>query len=583
VKIVRRNAVYGSVLLLLSFVLINFAGFTLFFFRYETVLSLTELTLIDYYDLSEFLLLAMGGGFLLTSFSFFLAFQIFLIFANPADKSGTDCVNRASRLPVLSVIFSLVCWGTSFSGLGFLLYYFNASALLIGKVITFASVIAMVTVVTLYYMVNFINTLYLLPFVSKNIPLLPDSAKKIRFPLSVRFMLFFISISLVPLLFLLFMYASLTIQFGRYDLFLNIIGVGVVLLLVPLVLSFAFSRSIALPLRRLREAAEKIGNGEYDSPVYVYSGDELGQLARTINLTAIELREGKRMKESFGIMVDPVIRDHILKGKLELGGELRFATILFTDIRNFTGMSENFPPDIIVEVINSYFDRMSECVSLEHGIVNKFIGDALLAVFGEPVIMEDPVDAALRAAIVMRKDLKVLNESLTERRLPVIDAGLGVHTGDVLAGNIGSKRRMEYTVIGDAVNVATKIEKLTKIYQIPIVISESSYYFIMHKELFSIREIDNVRVKGKLEPVRLFEVFDCDDDKTKEKKRKTSKAFAKAIDAYRKGDFKTAFQGFSEICRYNEFDSVASMYVSRCRKLLAGGTRSSWSGVTIVK
>ncbi|HRX16924.1 MAG TPA: adenylate/guanylate cyclase domain-containing protein [Spirochaetota bacterium] len=576
----QTKAYLGLLLTGFSFFALNSGSLLLFLKYYSTVMSMQEYDELRERFFDELMLLPASTLFLYLAFAFYVVFAGYRIINEAKDASTVILVKKMSQLPSLCVRLTLFIWLGFTCVTGWLLWSFDSQFLLTGRVLLFWSVLSMVVVSVLYYASFYINSVMILPCIRVGVPPLFDGLYKIRLTLTVKFMLFFAAIALVPLMFLLFLYASLTIQFGRYDLYLNIVVMGVFLTVIPLILSFTFSRSIALPLRKLRKAARDLSKGEYDSPVSIYSGDELGQLSCTINHAAMELKEGQRVKESFGIMVDPVIRDHVLKGNLELGGELKFATVLYTDIRNFTGMSENFPPDFIVEVINSYFDRMSECVTLEHGIVNKFIGDALLAVFGEPVIMEDPVDAALRAAIVMRKDLRLLNESLTERRLPVVDAGLGIHTGDVLAGNIGSKRRMEYTVIGDAVNVATRIEKLTKIYRVPVVISESSYYFLMHKELFNIREIDNVRVKGKQEPVRIFEVFDCDNNEVKKKKIKSLMVFNQAVQFYRDGEFNRALKRFNEICRYNEHDTVSSMYVSRCRRL-GSKKMKAWDGVSV--
>jgi class 3 adenylate cyclase len=230
--------------------------------------------------------------------------------------------------------------------------------------------------------------------------------------------------------------------------------------------------------------------------------DALRDKIAQLEAAQAELVEKEFIKDTFGKAVDPRVRDHLLSGHIKLGGELREATILFVDIRGFTPLSEKMKPDQVVALLNRYFEKMTRCIIEEEGLVNRYIGDAILAIFGAPVHMDNHADAAVRAALTMRAARDALNEDMQQEGLPPIYTGIGIHTGPVLAGNIGSSSRMEYTVIGDTVNLASRIEKLCKALGRDFIMSEATAMQL--SAAFAPAYLDTVKIQGKQQLIKVF-------------------------------------------------------------------------------
>jgi adenylate cyclase len=226
------------------------------------------------------------------------------------------------------------------------------------------------------------------------------------------------------------------------------------------------------------------------------------------------LRERDKLRTTFGKYMTQTVMEHLLKGKVELGGESLTVTILFTDIRSFTTISETMEAHDLVELLNEYFTEMVSIVIQEDGVVDKYIGDAIMAVFGAPVPKPDDAVRAVRAAARMREALVALNERLAARGRPTLRTGIGIHTGEVVAGNIGSEQRMEYTVIGDAVNLASRLEGATKELGADVLVSEDTHALLGDE--FDTRAIREITVKGRAKPVMTYEVI----------RRKASRAVA---------------------------------------------------------
>ncbi len=376
------------------------------------------------------------------------------------------------------------------------------------KSIVMLVVAVFITFMFSYYFIDFINRKFFIKrFFSAGEHLSPYIGK---FNLSVRskFSVLFISITVMPIIFLAIFNLSLLQKFNYYDPVKNLLIIVISCIIVCFTITFFFMRTYKKPLLEMSSVVREIKLGKYESFVKVESVDELGFLAENINSTIISLKEKEFITETFGKMVDPNVRDYLLKGNITLGGEVKHTTVLFSDIRQFTSLSEKMTPAQIVSLLNEYFEVMTKCILDNRGYVNKYIGDAILAVFGDPVKVEDHADAALNAAVSMMRELNNLNTRFKERGLPELKFGIGIHTGEVLAGNIGSSSRMEYTVIGDAVNLASRVEALTKIYGTSALITEDTRGFLKNKNKYILREIDLVRVHGKVKPVTVFEVYD---------------------------------------------------------------------------
>jgi adenylate cyclase len=258
-------------------------------------------------------------------------------------------------------------------------------------------------------------------------------------------------------------------------------------------------------LLRVNVGIKKLAAQEYVHVDGLKTGDELEALAAGFNTMVDGLKERDNLKTTMGKYMTGSVMAHLLSGKVQLGGETLTVTILFSDIRSFTTISEKMNAQQLVGLLNEYFTEMVGIVMDADGVVDKYIGDAVMAVFGAPVPKkEDPVNA-VTAAVRMRKGLKALNVRLEARGMQPLRTGIGIHTGEVVAGNIGSERRMEYTVIGDAVNLASRLESSTKDLGVNVLISEDTWLLVKHA--VEARPVREITVKGRKQPVMTYEVL----------------------------------------------------------------------------
>lgn len=285
-----------------------------------------------------------------------------------------------------------------------------------------------------------------------------------------------------------------------------------------------------------------------------------------------ELRAGE-LKRAFTSYVSPEVVKEILENpeKLDLGGVEREVSILFSDIRGFTSLSEQVSAPQLVQMLNAIHDPMTQIVLEQRGMLDKYIGDAMMALFNTPVALEGHPDRAVHAALGLVAELHTINRGFADRGLPQVDIGVGVNTGICVVGNMGSKVRFEYTAIGDAVNLASRLEGLCKVYKTRIVISEFTRARL--RDPFLIRQLDRVRVKGKHEPVGVFEVMTDD-----ERNRLVASEFGPALELYFARSFGTALERFDLI--FERFvDPTAKIFAERCRAFLTEPPGSDWDGV----
>lgn len=327
-----------------------------------------------------------------------------------------------------------------------------------------------------------------------------------NFSLNFLFVFFFITVSLFPLIFILSSFVSMQIN-NQLPINWNTIIISIVLFLSSIALTIVFMRIITVPLTKLIDGTEKITKGDYSVKVKNISNDEMGLLSDAFNEMTKSLQEKEFMREAFGKVVDPYVRDYLLQGNIALGGENCDVTVMFCDIRNFTAMSENMNPEDVVLLLNKYFTAMEKCISENHGVINKYIGDAIMAIFGSPVKSQNHALDSYKASLAMKNSLIELNKSFAEKKLPLFDFGIGLHSGNVLAGNIGAEKRMEYTVIGDTVNTASRIGALCKTYKTDLLLSESTVEKIKMLDesvAASLKYVDDSAIRGKTETVKLF-------------------------------------------------------------------------------
>jgi adenylate cyclase len=283
-----------------------------------------------------------------------------------------------------------------------------------------------------------------------------------------------------------------------------------ILLLVSLAVAAAvapwFALNLSRPLRALAEHTKVIARGDYGTRLALDRADEIGQLAASFNRMSEGLAERDKVRDLLEKNVSPEVAAQLMRDGSALGGEEREVTILFVDLRSFTAMSESLPPRDVLALLNRYFDRMSGIVEIYHGIVDKYMGDEIMALFGAPVPLANHANNAILAAIEMRGALARLNAELEAEGLSRLNFGIGINTSSVIAGNIGSSRRLNYSVIGDGVNVAARLQNLTRMSQYRADILVSASTLAASKGSYRVRPLGAVPVRGRDEPVEIFAV-----------------------------------------------------------------------------
>lgn len=267
-------------------------------------------------------------------------------------------------------------------------------------------------------------------------------------------------------------------------------------------------KSVQEPIDFLVEKMQKLASGDFNVQTSVLFDDEIGRLKTNFNMMVGQLKEREEIKDTFGKYVSIEIARHLIENKkVALGGENIVATILFSDIRNFTSMSEKMSPEEVVSMLNRYFSYITEPIMQNHGVINKFIGDAVMAIFTPHLGSENHIQDAIKAALGMRQRLAELNSS-GELKYP-IQFGIGLNTGALVAGNIGTEKRFEYTVIGDTVNVASRMESLSKDLSHDIILSHSTAESIPTDFLNNVKieRSDPVKIKGKSEAVPVYKLI----------------------------------------------------------------------------
>lgn len=296
-----------------------------------------------------------------------------------------------------------------------------------------------------------------------------------------------------------------------------------------------------------------------------------------------DISSEKRMKSTMSRYMDPVIAAQMLDGEgLDfLGGRTAEATIMFTDVRGFTTITEEYGAQGTVSFLNDYFTMMVDCITREGGMLDKFIGDAIMACFGLPVAHDDDPDRAARAAISMIRELWEWNEERRAQGLKTVDMGIGLNTDMVVSGNIGSPKRMDYTVIGDGVNLASRLESACKAYSARILVSESTVSKL--RGTYRLRDIDLVIVKGKTQPVRVFEMLDFHDTQTFPNLLDVVGHFSEGVSDYRMANWEKAIQRFEKCIDLNPDDGLSKTYIDRCKTLQASPPAGEWDGVWTMK
>jgi class 3 adenylate cyclase len=373
------------------------------------------------------------------------------------------------------------------------------------------------------------------------------------------------------------------------------------ILLAAAVLSLALlllsGGRLTRPLQSLVSAMGGIiDTGDLSRRVDPMYQDETGRLGHTFNLMASELervhtriksyalqaalaqRRERRVRNIFQKYVpEPVINQLFQRPEPMPAGENRVLAVLFADIRNFSGIAETLRPDQVVESLNQYFGRMADIVMSRGGIVDKYIGDAIMAFFGAPVRHGDDARRAVLAGLEMIEALEELNEWQARRGRSPFHIGVGINYGEATVGSIGSEKKMDYTVIGDMVNLASRLEGLTRFYQEPILISESVYRSLERE--FPCRLVDRVAVKGKKQVVRIY----APRRRLGPEEERAWKLYHHGLKLYYQREFEKAYRMFRSVRRLLPADAGTRRFMERTRVYLKSPPPADWTGAEVVQ
>jgi class 3 adenylate cyclase len=341
------------------------------------------------------------------------------------------------------------------------------------------------------------------------------------------------------------------------------------------------TQDIVYPVKELLLNIQRTGRGEMESYSIVRTNDEIGELTEGYNVMSRQLKDYieniSRMNEANARFVPRQFLEYLGKDSIadiQLGDQVqKEMSVLFTDIRDFTGISERMSPKENFNFLNNYLGYMEPVIRNNHGFIDKFIGDSIMALFPENT------ESAINASIEMRIKLAEFNHIIGQFGQDPIESGIGIHTGSLMLGIVGGEGRMEGTVISDAVNLASRLEGLTKVYGSSVIITEETLIKIGNPSDYHYRFLDVVRVKGKNEAAYLFEIIDGDPAESRDLKIKTLDTYVKAIKSYKDKDFKKALQIFGEVAAVNPADKTTLLYMDRCQRFIDSGLPDDWDGI----
>jgi adenylate cyclase len=303
--------------------------------------------------------------------------------------------------------------------------------------------------------------------------------------------------------------------------------------------------------------------------------------ALTVYHYIAEERERKKIKGAFVQYVSGAVVEQMLKhpDKLKLGGEKRDISVIFSDIRGFTTISEGLTPEGLTHLLNEYLTAMTDVVFKYDGTLDKYMGDAVMAFYGAPLDQPDHPFRACNTALDWMEELRRLNVKWAQEGKKPLDIGVGINTGPMMVGNMGSNQRFDYTVMGDNVNLGSRLEGANKNYQTNIIISEFTYERV--KDHFVCMELDSVKVKGKTLPVRIFQLVGRND--LPSQRREAIREFHKGLELYKQRRWDEAMEVFSAVLALDRSVQTANLYIERCANLKENPPDPQWDGVFVMK
>ncbi|MEO0458204.1 MAG: MASE1 domain-containing protein [Cyanobacteria bacterium P01_A01_bin.114] len=288
-------------------------------------------------------------------------------------------------------------------------------------------------------------------------------------------------------------------------------------------------------------------------------------------------RESETLRATMYRYMSQELAEQLLQnGTTTLGGARQLVSILFADIRGYTAMTEQLEPEAVVDLLNAYFETMVDVIFNHKGTLDKFIGDAIMAVFGSPLPQADHAQRAVEAALEMEQQLVKFNQRQRQQHKPTIDIGIGINSDDVITGNMGSSKRMDFTAIGDGVNLTSRIEGATKLYGCSIIISEKTYQLC--KEKIWVRELDYVCVKGKTRPVNIYEVLGLRSQPLTNEQQHWLKLYHQGRKYYQQQAFQSAINTFNQLLADTPDDQATRLHIKRCQQLNQQPPTETWDG-----
>ncbi len=359
----------------------------------------------------------------------------------------------------------------------------------------------------------------------------------------------------------------------------GITGIATVL---GLIFAWLVTRSLVEPIRRLLKGTQSVEHGDLEVEILVQTRDELATLADSFNHMVVGLREKERIKATFGQYVDPRIVRGLLENRLSAdGGERQVMSVFFSDLAGFTRMCEGLTPDATVRFLNAYFALMAQVIRDRQGIIDKYIGDSVMAFWGQP-FTEGELHATLccEAALDQRAKLDAFRADLSNllgfrTGLPRVEVRMGIATGEVLVGNIGSETARGYTVIGDTVNLASRLEQANKFYGTRILVSAQTRR--LAGEAFDFREIDSLQVMGRSEPERIYELL----GRRGQSDMTGVQHFETALAAYRAQDWDAAKAALRACLEQNPQDQPSQVFLQRIASFRQTPPPADWDGVWV--
>lgn len=337
------------------------------------------------------------------------------------------------------------------------------------------------------------------------------------------------------------------------------------------------SRSVTKPVLTLVMGVREIGKGNYGHVVSVSQQDEIGELARSFNQMTSGLAEKEKVRNLLGKMISPEVAHELLSKEVTLGGEEKYMTVFFSDVAGFTSISETLEPKDLVELLNEYLSEMANIINQTGGVIDKFIGDAIVAFWGAPLPKENHAELAVRAALLMRKKLTEMRAVWRGQDRDEIHARIGINTGKMVVGNMGSRDRMDYTIMGDAVNLGARLEGANKYYGTDIIISEFTHAHLNGK--FLCRELDFVRVQGKKTAICIYEVV-CEREEANDGQFSLIRRFDEALQAFRLLELDKSMELFRNCDSLgNGSDGPSKLYIRRIENLILNPPPENWDRI----